>query len=69
MTELPNESNDSNKSVDSTESVTHQNHTDVTPEQPIPAYSRGNSKVDKPTHIKKIILVLFVLIVLGVIAI
>ena len=68
MTELPNESNDSNKSVDSTESVTHQNHTDIKPEQPIPAYSRGNSKVDKPTHIKKIILVLFVLIVLGVIA-
>jgi HlyD family secretion protein len=80
MTEFPNESDNSNKSVDSTESVTSQDAkasvdpvenvssgSDV-PEQSVPAYSRGNAKADKSARMKKILLVLFVLGVLGAIA-
>lgn len=80
MTEFPNESDNSNKSVDSNESVTSQDtkasvdpvenvssESDV-PEQSVPAYSRGNAKADKSARMKKILLVLFVLGVLGAIA-
>ena len=80
MTEFPNESDNSNKSVDSTESVTSRDAkasvdpvenvssgSDV-PEQSVPAYSRGNAKADKSARMKKILLVLFVLGVLGAIA-
>ena len=80
MTEFPNESDNSNKSVDSTESVTSRDAkasvdpvenvssgSDV-PEQSVPAYSRGNTKADKSARMKKILLVLFVLGVLGAIA-
>ncbi|MGE6391685.1 HlyD family secretion protein [Psychrobacter pacificensis] len=80
MTEFPNESDNSNKSVDSNESVTSQvtkasvdpienvsSGSDV-PEQSVPAYSRGNAKADKSARMKKILLVLFVLGVLGAIA-
>ena len=80
MTEFPNESDNSNKSVDSNESVTSQDTkasvdpienvssgSDV-PEQSVPAYSRGNAKADKSARMKKILLVLFVLGVLGAIA-
>lgn len=80
MTEFPNESDNSNKSVDSTESVTSRDAkasvdpvenvssgSDV-PEQSVPAYSRGNAKADKSAGMKKILLVLFVLGVLGAIA-
>ena len=80
MTKFPNESDNSNKSVDSTESVTSRDAkasvdpvenvssgSDV-PEQSVPAYSRGNAKADKSARMKKILLVLFVLGVLGAIA-
>ncbi|MGE6329909.1 HlyD family secretion protein [Psychrobacter pacificensis] len=80
MTEFPNGSDNSNKSVDSNESVTSQDTkasvdpienvssgSDV-PEQSVPAYSRGNAKADKSARMKKILLVLFVLGVLGAIA-
>lgn len=80
MTEFPNESDNLNKSVDSTESVTSQDAkasvdpvenvssgSDV-PEQSVPAYSRGNARADKSARMKKILLVLFVLGVLGAIA-
>ena len=80
MTEFSNESDNSNKSVDSNESVTSQDTkasvdpvenvssgSDV-PEQSVPAYSRGNAKADKSARMKKILLVLFVLGVLGAIA-
>ena len=80
MTEFPNESDNSNKSVDSTESVTSRDAkasvdpvenvsggSDV-PEQSVPAYSRGNAKADKSARMKKILLILFVLGVLGAIA-
>lgn len=80
MTEFPNESDNSNKSVDSTESVTSQDAKasvdpvenvsggSDAPEQSVPAYSRGNAKADKSARMKKILLVLFVLGVLGAIA-
>lgn len=80
MTEFPNESDNSNKSVDSTESVTSRDTkasvdpvenvssgSDV-PEQSVPAYSRGNAKADKSAGMKKILLIVFVLGVLGAIA-
>lgn len=80
MTEFPNESDNSNKSVDSTESVTSQDAkasvdpvenvssgSDV-PEQSVPAYSRDNAEADKSARMKKILLILFVLGVLGAIA-
>ena len=80
MTEFPNESDNSNKSVDSTESVTSRDAKasvdpvenvsggSDAPEQSVPAYSRGNAKADKSARMKKILLVLFVLGVLGAIA-
>ncbi|GAF52126.1 HlyD family secretion protein [Psychrobacter sp. JCM 18900] len=78
MTELRRESDDSNKSADTTESVTSQDTqnsvdpvedvSDIEPEQPTPAYNRDASKTDKSAHIKKALLALFILIVLGTIA-
>ncbi|MFI8554133.1 HlyD family secretion protein [Psychrobacter sp. NPDC077938] len=78
MTELPRESDDSNKSADATESVTSQDIqnsidpvedvSDIEPEQPTPTYNRDASKTDKSAHIKKALLALFILIVLGTIA-
>ncbi|WP_114700931.1 HlyD family secretion protein [Psychrobacter proteolyticus] len=78
MTELPRESDDSNKSADATESVTSQDTqnsvdpvedvSDIEPEQPTPTYSRGASKTDKSARMKKGLLALFILIVLGTIA-
>jgi len=80
MTEFPNESDNLNKSVDSTESVTSQDAKasvdpvenvsggSDAPEQSVPAYSRGNARADKSARMKKILLVLFVLGVLGAIA-
>ena len=80
MTKFPNESDNSNKSVDSTESVTSRDAKasvdpvenvsggSDAPEQSVPAYSRGNAKADKSARMKKILLVLFVLGVLGAIA-
>ncbi len=80
MTEFPNESDNSNKTVDSTESVTSQDAKasvdpvanasggSDAPEQSVPAYSRSNAKADKSARMKKILLVLFVLGVLGAIA-
>ena len=78
MTELPRESDDSNKSADATESVTSQDTqnsvdpvedvSDIEPEQPTPAYNRNVSKTDKSARMKKGLLALFILIVLGTIA-
>lgn len=78
MTELPRESDDSNKSADVTESATSHNTqnsvdpvegvSDIEPEQPTPAYNRSASKTDKSARIKKALLALFILIVLGTIA-
>ncbi|MGP4863305.1 HlyD family secretion protein [Psychrobacter sp. T6-5] len=80
MTEFPNESDNLNKSVDSTESVTSRDAKasvdpvenvsggSDAPEQSVPAYSRGNAKADKSARMKKILLILFVLGVLGAIA-
>ena len=78
MTELPRESDDSNKSTDATESVTSQDTqnsvdpvedvSDIEPEQPTPTYNRSASKTDKSARMKKGLLALFILIVLGTIA-
>ena len=78
MTELPRESDDSNKSADATESVTSQDTqnsvdpvedvSDIEPEQPTPTYNRSASKTDKSARMKKGLLALFILIVLGTIA-
>ncbi|MFT0771053.1 HlyD family secretion protein [Psychrobacter aquimaris] len=78
MTELPRESDDSNKLTDATESVTSQDTqnsvdpvedvSDIEPEQPTPTYNRSASKTDKSARIKKALLALFILIVLGTIA-
>ena len=78
MTEFPNESDDSNKSADATESVTSQDTqnsvdpvedvSDIEPEQPTPTYNRKASKTDKSARMKKALLALFILIVLGTIA-
>ncbi|MGP4732630.1 MULTISPECIES: HlyD family secretion protein [unclassified Psychrobacter] len=78
MTELLRESDDSNKSADATESVTSQdtqnsvdpveNVSDIEPEQPTPTYNRDVSKTDKSARMKKVLLALFILIVLGTIA-
>ena len=78
MTELPRESDDSNKSTDATESVTSQDTqnsvdpvedvSDIEPEQPTPTYNRRASKTDKSARMKKALLALFILIVLGTIA-
>ncbi|MGB5875914.1 MAG: biotin/lipoyl-binding protein, partial [Psychrobacter nivimaris] len=78
MTELPRESDDSNKSADATESVTSQDTqnsvdpvedvSDIEPEQPTPAFNRDASKTDKSARMKKALLALFILIVLGTIA-
>ena len=78
MTEFPSESDDSNKSADATESVTSQDTqnsvdpvedvSDIEPEQPTPTYNRRASKTDKSARMKKALLALFILIVLGTIA-
>ena len=78
MTELPHESDNSLKSADSTESVTAQDEPDsidsaeevpeAKAEQPIPANQRHNAKAKKAALIKKGILALVFLIVVGVIA-
>ncbi|HCT73921.1 MULTISPECIES: HlyD family secretion protein [Psychrobacter] len=73
MTESTNESDDSRKlndSEQSTDSVNNHNEqaTDAENEQAVPTYKRHAEKTDKSAMIKKAILALFVLIVLGVIA-
>lgn len=73
MTESTNESDDSRKlndSEQSTDSVNNQNDqaTDAENEQAVPTYKRHAEKADKSAMIKKALLALFVLIVLGVIA-
>ena len=78
MTELPHESDDSKKPADSTASVSSREGQasvdpveDVSaaePEQPTPTYNRGDSKADKSARIKKALLALFILMVLGAIA-
>jgi len=78
MTESPRESDGSNKSANATESVTSQDTqnsvdpvedmSDIEPEHPTPTYSRSHSKTDKSARIKKGLLALFILIVLGTIA-
>ena len=78
MTEFPHESDDSKKPADSTEPVTSQeaqasvdpveDASAAEPEQPTPTYNRGDSKADKSARIKKALLALFILMVLGAIA-
>lgn len=73
MTESTNESDDSRKlndSEQSTDSVNNHNDqaTDAENEQAVPTYKRHAEKADKSAMIKKALLALFVLIVLGVIA-
>lgn len=73
MTESTNESDDSRKlndSEQSTDSVNNHNEqaTDAENEQAVPTYKRHAEKTDKSAMIKKALLALFVLIVLGVIA-
>ncbi|PYE39414.1 HlyD family secretion protein [Psychrobacter fozii] len=78
MTEFPNESDHSQKSADSTEPVVSQDgQTSVDAaedipesqqEQTVPHYKRDAAKADKSTMIKKGLLALFVLIVLGMVA-
>ena len=73
MTESTNESDDSRKlndSEQSTDSVNNHNDqaTDAENEQAVPTYKRHAEKVDKSAMMKKAVLALLVLIVLGVIA-
>ncbi|MGP4969583.1 HlyD family secretion protein [Psychrobacter aquimaris] len=73
MTESTNESDDSRKlndSEQSTDSVNNHNEqaTDAENEQAVPTYKRHAEKTDKSAMIKKALLALLVLIVLGVIA-
>ncbi|MGE6359898.1 HlyD family secretion protein [Psychrobacter glacincola] len=73
MTESTNESDDSRKlndSEQSTDSVNNHNDqaTDAENEQAVPTYKRHAEKADKSAMIKKAVLALLVLIVLGVIA-
>ena len=73
MTESTNESDDSRKlndSEQSTDSVNNHNDqaTDAENEQEVPTYKRHAEKVDKSAMMKKAVLALLVLIVLGVIA-
>ena len=73
MTESTNESDDSRKlndSEQSTDSVNNHNDqaTDAENEQAVPTYKRHAEKADKSAMIKKALLALLVLIVLGVIA-
>ena len=73
MTESTNESDDSRKLKDSeqsTDSVNNHNDqaTDAENEQAVPTYKRHAEKADKSAMIKKALLALLVLIVLGVIA-
>ena len=73
MTESTNESDDSRKlndSEQSTDSVNNHNDqaTDAENEQAMPTYKRHAEKADKSAMIKKALLALLVLIVLGVIA-
>ncbi|MDN3454127.1 MULTISPECIES: efflux RND transporter periplasmic adaptor subunit [unclassified Psychrobacter] len=78
MTELPHESDDSIKSTDSTESVTSQDaKSSVDPVEGAPdteaepstsTYNRSNPSADKSARIKKAVLALFILTVLGMIA-
>ena len=72
MTESTNESDDSRKlndSEQSTDSVNNHNDqaTDAENEQAVPTYKRHAEKADKSAMIKKALLALLVLIVLGVI--
>ncbi|PWK14040.1 HlyD family secretion protein [Psychrobacter immobilis] len=73
MTESTNESDDSRKlndSEQSTDSVNNHNDqaTDAENEQAVPTYKRHAEKADKSAMIKKALLALLILIVLGVIA-
>ncbi|GAF59355.1 predicted membrane fusion protein (MFP) component of efflux pump, membrane anchor protein YbhG [Psychrobacter sp. JCM 18902] len=73
MTESTNESDDSRKlndSEQSTDSVNNHNdqETDAENEQAVPTYKRHAEKADESAMIKKALLALLVLIVLGVIA-
>ncbi|MBF0658814.1 efflux RND transporter periplasmic adaptor subunit [Psychrobacter sp. NG25] len=78
MTELPNESDHSQKSSDSTEPVLPQDGQtsvdsaedapDIQQEQTEPHYKRDAAKADKSAMIKKGLLALFILIVLGMVA-
>lgn len=73
MTESTNESDDSRKlndSEQSTDSVNNHNDqaTDAENEQAVPIYKRHAEKADKSAMIKKALLALLILIVLGVIA-
>ncbi|MGP9687669.1 HlyD family secretion protein [Psychrobacter sp. AOP22-C1-C5] len=78
MTELPRESDNSRKPDDSTESVTPLNGQasvnkmeevpNVETEQPTPSYKRATAKADKSGTLKKALLALLFLIVVGVIA-
>ena len=78
MTEFPNESDHSKKSSDSTEPVLPQDGQtsvdsaedapDTQQEQTVPQYKRDAAKADKSAMIKKGLLALFILIVLGMVA-
>lgn len=78
MTELPHESDTPHKPTDSTESVTVQddetldssieNEPKIEAEQPAPTYKRNNAKGDKSALIKKGVLALLFLLVVGFIA-
>lgn len=82
MTEFPNESDDSRKSTDSTEytdksKLSHDDQpsvdsvedtSDVESGQATPTYNRDNSKSDKSVMIKRALLAILVIAVLGVIA-
>ena len=78
MTEFPNESDHSQKSADSTEPVVSQDgQTSVDAaedipesqqERTVPHYKRDAAKADKSAMIKKGLLALFILIVLGLVA-
>lgn len=81
MTESSNESDDARKLNDSDPSLESGNTdneqlpidpvvntTDIEPEQTVPSYKRNPEKTDKPAKIKKMVLVLVALIVLGFIA-
>ncbi|MDN5898376.1 MAG: biotin/lipoyl-binding protein, partial [Psychrobacter sp.] len=81
MTESSNESDDARKLNDSDQSLESGNTdneqlstdpvvntTDIEPEQTVPSYKRNPAKTDKPAKIKKMVLALVALIVLGFIA-
>lgn len=73
MTESTNESDDSRKLKDSeqsTDSVNNHNEQaiDAENEQVVPTYKRQSKKADKSAMVKKVLLALFVLIILGLVA-